>query len=266
MPEPPPRRHSQTRLHPGAEGKAPPSEEIVSVSATARRATPIGMPAPPAPPPEPEDRQSYDDIEQIKEMERLERERAQLLAKAQDLQQENERLREMMPVQVFPPPISVPPPDSVPSIEPGDDSAVDIKAIERAVVGSRLGRTAISIGVLVALAWNAFNSVRATVPMQKAEAVQARLAQNEQLSGKELQAQAIERYQRAQRDRATYCWFRQVRGALARQGIELPSLPPGGMTVLRLGDDDPNKPGPPHFMAQEKCTDYPPLPPEMPGP
>jgi hypothetical protein len=66
--------------------------------------------------------------------------------------------------------------------------------------------------------------------------------------------------------RAIECWAKQLRGASRRQGLDLPSLPPGGITAFKLGDEDPNKPGPPRFVAVEKCPDFPPLPPDMAAP
>jgi len=196
--------------------------------------------------------------------ERLERERAELLAELQDKAQENLRLREMTPTLVFPPQ-SVPPATVVESEEDLVDlkTSLDIEAIEKRLASSRLGKAAVAIGVLVALGWNAFNQVRADVPAQKVEAVRARLAQNEQMSSKELEAQAIERDRALRRERAEYCYFKQIRGAIQRQGLDLSSLPPGGVTAFRRGDDDPNRPGPPRFVAEEKCPDFPPLPPEL---
>jgi hypothetical protein len=126
-----------------------------------------------------------------------------------------------------------------------------------------MGRVSVALGIALALAWNAFNSARVRVPEQKVDAVQARQQQNEQLSSKELEAQVLERERNLQRWRAVFCWAKQLRGASARQGLDLPSLPPGGINALRLGEEDPNRPGPPRFVADEKCPDFPPLPPQI---
>ena len=94
----------------------------------------------------------------------------------------------------------------------------------------------------------------------------ARLSQNEQMSADDLKAQALKSDRDLRRARAEYCYFKQIRGALQRQGLDLQSLPAGGVKALRLGDDDPNRPGVPRFVAEEKCPDYPPLPPELAAP
>lgn len=228
----------------------------------ARKPTPVGMPAPPAPPVE---RASHDDIERVQEAERFDRERAALLVRLQDAEEEAlaarreaEQLR--VPVASFPPPVPKTPPPRPSLLE--IQQAADLKALEKALLGSKWGKSAIAIGVLVALAWNAFNSVRQRAPEQKVAAVQERLQQNERLSTTELQAQALERDKNLRRMRAMQCWAQQLRGASQRQGLDLPSLPPGGVTALKLGDEDPNKPGPPRFVAGEKCPDFPPLPPD----
>lgn len=244
-----------------------------------RKSTPVGMPAPPPLPPP--DRKSHDDIEHVMEVERLEHERALLLVRLQDAEQsaqeataaKEKALREAsqlrVPTAAFPPP-SIPPP--APKSPPPTPSLMEIKAasdiqqLERAIVGSRLGRGAIVVGVVLALAWNAFNSVRQRAPEQKVAAVQQRLQQNERLSGQELEAQVLERERNLRRWRAVECWARQLRGASQRQGLDLPSLPPGGVTAFKLGDEDPNKPGPPRFVAVEKCGDFPPLPPDVAAP
>lgn len=255
--DPPRRQPSQTRL-PITVIEKNVAPQLQTAQRVARKPTPVGMPAPPHV--EEQDRQSYDDIEHVAEVERLERERAQLLAELQDAKQENRLLRETAPTVVFPPP-SIPPPGE-PRAPKIDSESPDIKAIEKAILKSRLGRTVIGIGVLVAIGWNAFNTVRSTIPLQKAEAVQARVAQNEQASTKDIEARTLERERAQQRDRAYYCFFKQLRGASARNGLDLPSLPPGGVRALKLADEDPNRPGPPRFVAEEKCPDLPPLPPE----
>jgi hypothetical protein len=240
---------------------APPPEEKLLVAAPMPRAqTPIGMPAPPAVHEEEEERQSYDNVEHVLEMQKLERERAQLLAQLQDAKQENRLLRETTPTVVFPPPPSIPPAAETKIIV--SDPPVDIKALQKAVLKSRAGRAAITLGILAALCWNAYNTVRVDVPIKKAEAAQARIAQTEQLSAEEIKNRAIESERNYQRWRAVYCYIKQLRGASARQGLDLPSLPPGGVKALRLGDEDPNRPGPPRFVAEEVCPEFPALPPE----
>lgn len=243
-----------------------------------RKPTPVAMPAPPAAPLE---RESHDDLEHVMEVERIERERALLLVRLQDAEQaaeeanaakeaallEASQLR--VPTVAFPP-TSVPPPapaspESNPSLIE-IKTARDIKKLEKAIVGSRLGRGAVTVGIMLALAWNAFNSVRQRAPEQKVAAVQERLQQNERLSGKELEAQVLDRERNLRRWRAVECWARQLRGASQRQGLDLPSLPPGGVTAFKLGDEDPNKPGPPRFVATEKCPDFPALPPDIDSP
>lgn len=232
----------------------------------ARKPTPAGMPAPPPQPPPLVERASHDDIERVQEAERFDRERAALLVRLHDAEADAEAARReaeqlRVPVASFPPQAAPqgPPRPSIAEIK----LAKDIKTLERAVVGSRWGKTAIAIGVLLALAWNAFNSVRQKEPEQKVQAVQERLRQNEQLSQSEIDARVIERLDNLQRMRALHCWAKQLRGATARQGLDLPSLPPGGVKALRLGDEDPNRPGPPRFVAEEKCPDFPPLPPDI---
>lgn len=272
MGDPPKPKLSQTRFATTVieENAAPPHEDkLLTAKPVPRTHTPIGMPAPPAVAAEIErERESYDDLEHVLEVQKLERERAELLADLQDREQENRRLREQLPTLVFPP-------QSVPPAAPAEHSdegltdlknTLDLEAIEKKVASSRAGKAAITIGVLVALAWNAFNYVRADVPAQKVEAMRARVAQNEQMSTKELEAQALDRDRALRRERAEYCYFKQIRGALQRQGLDLSSLPPGGVTVFRRGDDDPNRPGPPRFVAEEKCPDFPPLPPELASP
>ncbi len=265
----PPRRPLSKPIHVIEQNVAPPREEkLLTAQPVPRTHTPIGMPAPPAVAAEIErERESYDDLEHVLEVERLERSRAELLAKLQDAEQENRLLREIAPTVVFPPP-SIPPPGEQKPKPMVEAAPLDIKTIEKLVVNSRLGKAAITCGILLALVWNAFNSVRATEPAQKVEAMRARVAQNEQMSGKELEAQTLERDRALRRERAEYCYFKQIRGAILRQGLDLPSLPPGGVTALRLGDDDPHRVtgSSPHFVAEEKCPDFPPLPPELAAP
>jgi hypothetical protein len=272
---PPPRKPSQSRFATTViEQNAGPVRDsgVLVAPPVARKPTPVGMPAPPPPPII--DRASHDDIDHVLELERLERERAVLMVRLQESEQatasaqrEAEQLR--TPTAAFPP-VSVPPaPPQEPSTTPSlmeIKAAADIKSLEKAVVSSRLGRNAIVLGILLALAWNAFNSVRQRAPEQKVAAVQERLQQNERLSGKELEAQVLERERNLRRWRAVECWARQLRGASQRQGLDLQSLPPGGVTALKLGDEDPNKPGPPRFVAGEKCPDFPALPPDVAAP
>ncbi len=225
-----------------------------------RTQTPIGMPAPP-PAPVLRDRDSSDNVEHVLEIERLERERAELLVELQDAKESEalakraaEQLRD--PIGSFPPP-SMPPPKpkkaTIESVPP------DTKALEKAIAHSRLGRAATGLGILLALAWNAFNSVRAPAP-ERVDAVQARVTQNEQERVQKAVEDALERQRTLQALRVFVCWGKQLRGASARQGLDLPSLPPGGVTALRLDQGDPSKP--PAFVAAEKCPDLPPLPPE----
>jgi len=242
---------------------APPSKEGMPVAPPVpRKQTPIGMPAPPAVEGD-EDRQSHDDLDHVLEVQRLEKERALLLAELQDSRQENRLLRETAPTVVFPPPVSIPPAPPVPIVS---EPPIDIKALQKALLKSRAGRAAITLGILAALCWNAYNTVRVNVPIKKAEAVQARVAQTEQLSAEEIKNRALESERNYQRWRAVYCYVKQLRGASARQGLDLPSLPPGGVKALRLGDDDPNRPGPPRFVAEEICPEFPALPPEFRSP
>ncbi len=269
----PPRKTGQSRFASTVieQNTGPVREDGVLVAPpVARKPTPVGMPAPPPTPPV--DRQSHDNIAHVLEVERLERERAQLLVQLQEAEQakdaaEREASQLRAPVAPFPP-LSVPPPRAkTPPVPPPTPHEVkvmsDIEALEKVVISSRLGRVATVIGIALALVWNAFNSARVRVPEQRVDAVQARQQQNEQLSSKELEAQALERERNIQRWRAVFCWAKQLRGASARQGLDLTSLPPGGVKALRLGDEDPNRPGPPRFVAEEKCSDFPPLPPDI---
>lgn len=244
------------------ESRTPPTGEPLPVaSPIGRKPTPIGMPAPPANAPE-EERQSHDDIEHVLEMEKLERERAVLLAKLQDSEAENRLLRETAPTVIFPPP-SMPP--SAPDPKPPTRAEVDVTPpSKRSVLGHRLTQLATGAGIFVAIAWNAFNSYRAQP--EKVEAVQARVAQSEQQRDKAVAMATLERQRTLRALRSTECMFKQVRGALQRQGIDLTSLPPGGIKVLKLADEDPNRPGAPRFIAEEKCEDFPKLPPETGGP
>jgi len=226
-----------------------------------RMQTPVGMPAPPpiAPPADlAPDRESYDDLEQVLRLERIESERATLLAQNQDLKQENALLRETTPTLVFPP-ASIPPPApaTAPSLPP-----LDINALRKAVQGSPLGRAAVILGIAAAIAWNAFNTFRAAVPEKRVDGLQARVSQNEQMGEKEIIERALEHQRTLQALRALECWGKQTRGGFQRQGLDLSSLPAGGIKALKLGDEDPNRPGPPRFIAEEKCPDFPKLPPE----
>ncbi len=236
-----------------------------------RKQTETGMPAPPAGSAT-EERQSHDDLEHVLEVERLERERAQLLVKLQDkeqaeqeLRRENALLRETAPTVVFPPE-SIPPPAPVPSVPPSEleflKQSLEIQSIEKTLVKSGWARKATIFGVLVAMAWNAFNTYRSRVPEQKVDGLKARVTQNEQLSRDEVEERALERQRTLQALRAIECWGKQTRGGFQRQGLDLSSLPSGGVKALKLGDEDPNRPGPPRFIAEEKCPDFPKLPPE----
>jgi hypothetical protein len=211
------------------------------------------MPAPPAEAPE---RESYDDLEHIATVDRLERERAELLAELQDKEAENRLLREMAPTVLFPPP-SISPPPGEPS-PPSFEAAPLPHRSDKLLLSQRLSHFATGIGIFVAIGWNAFNSYRGTP--EKVEAVQNRLNQSEQQRTEEITARVLKDQREAQRWRAVVCWAKQLRGASQRQGFDLPTLPGGGVTALRLDQGDPSKP--PAFVAQEKCPDFPPLPPD----
>lgn len=199
----------------------------------------------------------HDDAEHVREMERLERERATLLAKLKDAEQENKLLREIAPTVVFPPP-SIPPPAAVPATI--SSTPADIKAIEKAIIGSKLGRRLVAIGIALGLIWNAFNTVRQEVPIQKAEKAGVIAQQNAQLTAQESEKLTLERQRTLQALRAIKCWAKQTRGGFQRQGLDLTSLPAGGIRVMRVEDDDPNRR--PVFIVEEKCPDFPELPPE----
>ncbi len=252
------------------QNEAPPPREdgLATAAPVPRKSTQAGMPAPP---PEPADRLSHDDLEHVLQLDKLERERAALLAQLQDseelrgqVERERDRLREQAPVTIFPPESIRPGPPPPAAVQRAVIEG-DIDRIQKAVIKSKLGRGAITVGVTLALAWNAFNTMRLAVPTKKVEAVQARQAQTEQLSAKDIELRALESDRNYRRWRATYCYMKQVRGAIARQGLDLPSLPPGGVKALRLGDEDTNRPGPPRFVAEETCPEFPALPPETRG-
>ncbi len=274
MGDPPHRQPSKSRFATTVieqnEVPRPSDGDLVAVSPVPRKQTVNGMLAPPTVEMD-GDRQSRDDLEHVMQLEKLERERAALLAKLQDseelrqqVERERDRLREQAPAAIFPPG-SIRPPPSPPAAVQRAVIEGDIERIQKAVVKSKLGRGAIALGVAVALGWNAFNTARLAVPTQKAEAVQARQAQTEQLSAEDIKQRALESERNYLRWRATYCYLKQLRGASARQGLDLPSLPPGGVKALRLGDEDPNRPGPPRFVAEEVCPEFPALPPETRG-
>lgn len=230
-----------------------------------RKATPVAMPAPPPTSVAPG---SHDDMERVLEVERLERERATLLAQLQEAQAEvaatkaeADQLR--VPVASFPPEPKVPaaaaPTPSLLEIK----NAADLKQLHKAVVRSSFGKTAVTFGILLALALNGYNLARTRAPEQKVAAVQERLQQNEKLTTEELGIRIREHENNLRRMRALQCWVKQLRGASQRQGLDLPSLPPGGVTVFKMGDEDPNRPGPPRFVVVEICPDFPPLPPDL---
>lgn len=213
------------------------------------------MPAPPSQP-----AVSSDDPEHVAEIERLERERVALLLAKQELEEENSKLRKQSRTEVFPPVISIPPPPAAPVISsiPADD----FERLKKQITKSVWGRRAIAAGVLAALAWNAFNTARSAIPIQKAEAAQARLAQSEREKNEEIEARVLERARAQQRERAYHCYFKQLRGAMARTGLDLTSLPSGGVRAVKLADEEPNRPGPPRFVSDEKCPDLPAPPPD----
>lgn len=225
-----------------------------------RKQTPIAMPAPPAAVTiEEKDRESYDDLEQIARIDKVERERIQLLAKNQDLEQENRLLREMAPTHPFPPP-SIPPPASA-STPTNSVPPIDIKALEKQLRKGGWDTRAVKLGIFLAIVWNAFNSYRSLVPEKKVDNIQARVTQNEKLSEKEITERVLIDQRNLQALRAMQCWGRQLRGGFQRQGLELPSLPAGGITVFKVSDD-PALPGPPKFVATEGCPEFPKLPPD----
>ena len=214
------------------------------------------MPAPPA------NRQSHDDIESVIEMDRLERARVQLLLKQRELEEENARLRKERPVEVFPPQSvpPFPPPPGTPQIIVSDVSELDFEKLKKQVAKSAWGKRAITFGVCAALALGAFNMTRSAIPIQKAAATQARLEQTEKLTEDQLRARIKQEEQTLAALRASSCYFKQIRGALQRQGLDLTSLPGGGIKVTRIAEDDPNRVGAPRFIVEEKCPDFPQLP------
>lgn len=269
MGDPPRRQPSHTRL-PIVEDIAPPPV----ARPVPRMQTPIGMPAPPPAPVE-RDRDSHDDLEQVLVLERLERERAQLLVRVQDAEdakleaehakaeaeREARRLREIAPVFSFPPP-SLPPPPPSEKKSLVESAPTDIKALEKALLKSRWGKAATVLGILAAIGGNAFNMVRTPAP-ERVEAVRARVEQSDKERDETVAQATIERQRNLAALRALYCYCKQLRGASARQGLDLPSLPPGGVTALRLDQGDPSKP--PAFVAAENCPTFPQLPPEVTG-
>lgn len=223
-----------------------------------RKETPVGMPAPPAPS---APRTSSDDIERVQEQDRFERERVKLLLEKQELEEENARLRKEQRTEVFPPVVSIPPPPAPPTVSsiPADE----IEKIKKQIVKSKMGRAAVTLGVLAALALGAFNSARVLVPIQKSEATQARLEQTEKVTEESLRRKLENDQRTLQALRALHCYAKQTRGGFQRHGLDLTSLPPGGIKVVRLAEEDPNRPaGPPRFIVDEKCPDFPKLPPE----
>lgn len=235
------------------------SEALPTASAVPRKQTPIGMPAPPPTGIPGSDRRSRDDLEHLAEIDRLERSRAELLVKTQDLEQENRLLREIAPTQIFPPP-SIPPsnPDPKPKIKVEVDSLAPSKHYR---LSQRLMHLATGLGIFVAIAWNAFNSYRSAP--EKVEALSAQAKQSKRQREDESVSRALADRRNLEALRALHCYAKQLRGASARQGLDLPSLPPGGVKALRLADDDPNRPGPPKFVAEEVCPKFPELPPDV---
>lgn len=218
---------------------------------------PLG--APPPLPPRPSE--SLDDIHQVLNQDRLEKERVQLLLEKQELEEENARLRKEARVEVYPPVVSVPPPPATPTVTISS-APIDIARLEKQLAKSKIGKAAMTIGVLVAIGWNAFNTARSMVPIQKSEATQARLTQTEKVTEESLRAQIEKDARTLQALRALHCYAGQARAGFQRQGLDLTSLPSGGITIVRLGDDDANRPGAPKFMAKEICPEFPKLPSE----
>jgi len=258
--EPPRRQPSQSRLtHPVIEQNvAPPQREVLVARPVPRKQTPVAMPAPP--PALPSGRpQSHDDLERVTEVERLERERAQLAAELQDARQENSLLRETAPTVIFPPP-SIPPSDPRPPKIPVESVAP--VSTKKYVLSQRLMHLATALGIFGSIAWNAFNSYRTRNSPEKVDAVEVRVNQGERTRASEIAAVALERQRTLQALRASECMFRQIRGAIQRQGLDLTSLPAGGVEVVKIAPEDPNRPGVPAFITKEQCTPFPRLPPE----
>lgn len=252
MTEPSARKPSQRFAQTVVEENAAPSHKdgLATTTAVPRKPTPVGMPAPPV------NRQSHDDLDHVLQIEKLERERAQLLAHLQDTKGELREaktalLREKAPTAIFPPPSIPPPPNKKPDLKPDPPPAP-------APVGHQLRAFATAAGIAFAIGWNAFNSYRSAP--EKVEAVQARVTQNEQTKSEDVKLQVLKDQRTMQALRALHCWGQQTRGAFARQGVDLSSLPPGGITVKRLDQGEPGKP--PAFLVDEKCPDFPQLPPD----
>ncbi len=221
------------------------------------------MPAPPPAPPD-SDRQSHDDLDHVLEVERLERERAQLLVKLQDKEQETRDkdqeirlLRETAPTVIFPPP-------SIPPSDPKPKSKIEVASSappKKYALSQRLVHLATGLGIFIAIAWNAFNTNRSAP--EKVEALRARAQQSEQQRQAEAVARALAEQRTLAALRVLHCYAKQLRGASARNGLDLPSLPPGGVRALKLDAEDPNRPpGAPMFVAEEQCDKFPELPPE----
>lgn len=203
---------------------------------------------------------SSDDIERVEELDRLERERVKLLLEKQELEQENARLRKEGRTEVFPP-ISIPPAPVAPQIVISEAGDLDIAKLKKLIARSPWGRRAVVVGILAALAWNAFNTARSMVPIQKSEATQARVEQNEKLSEEKIQKAFQKDQITMQALAALRCYAKQTRGGFQRQGLDLTSLPSGGIKVTRVGEEDPNRVGAqPRFIVEEKCPDFPKLP------
>ncbi len=191
---------------------------------------------------------------------RFDRDRVRWLIEKQELEEENARLRRQGRTEVFPPVISIPPPPAPPTVSsvPVDE----IEKLKKQIVKSKMGRIAVTVGVLLALALNAFNMARATIPMQKAEAASAKATQNTQLTEESIKERLIEQQRTLRALRALHCYAKQTRGGFQRQGLDLSSLPAGGIRVSRLGDEEPNRQRQPRLVVDEKCPDFPELPPE----
>lgn len=185
-------------------------------------------------------------------MDAWERERVLTLAEIQDLRQENDRLRQLaQPTIAFPPAPSVPP--SGPKPAPATTATITDPPKRHA----RWKETAIGLGIAAAMGWNAFLSHKTLPKADKVDAVAARQKQNEQQASERAVEEALARQERELLVKVMRCWGQQLRGASQRNGLDLPSLPAGGITVKKLAAEDPNRPGAPAFIVADPCPQLP---------
>lgn len=244
------------------ENVAPLRDRIQTAQPVPRTQTPVAMPAPP-PAAEVHERESSDDLEQVLHIDKLERERAQLLVQVQDANERAEaaeldakRARTNAPTLSFPPPPVEPPPSEKPPRQPEPTKTRSIKP--PLTLSEGLTRLAVGSGLFIAIAWNSFNSAR----IDKVKSVEQRVTLSEKERELEVEQRVLRDQSELQRWRAVHCYMGQLRGAIQRQGLDLPELPPGGIKVLKLAEE-PNRP--PQFVADGKCPEFPKLPPESPG-